>query len=269
MKTYRIGNSITIKWTLKTEDGSPYILNAENTELYATVPNHKIKIEDFTVNDNVLTWIFGGDEQKFFGPYTLTLVQNRGKVGMVTVDSCDAFNLVPWSCLAGGSDTPNINTDSTRLESTVSLSQVGLSPEVQEAINEIITEYNVSNHYPTGGIDGTDRYTLETAIAKIPESLRKAGLKCTFLNDNGLPETWKYLGASYDSRANWIQSDMNAVYEIANQITALVSQNILALQFDPVSGELSAIVGADGSAFESGEILETGDIVLNFDYPEN
>ena len=213
MKTYRIGNSITIKWTLKTEDGSPYILNAENTELYATVPNHKIKIEDFTVNDNVLTWIFGGDEQKFFGPYTLTLVQNRGKVGMVTVDSCDAFNLVPWSCLAGGSDTPNINTDSTRLESTVSLSQVGLSPEVQEAINEIITEYNVSNHYPTGGIDDTDRYTLETAIAKIPESLRKVGIKCSFLNEAEVLETWEWQGRSYLSVSNWVRSDISAVNE--------------------------------------------------------
>ena len=198
MKNYRIGNTITVKWTLKTEDGSPYALDAQSIELYATSPNHKTKIKDFTTSNNVLTWIFGGDDQKYLGPYTLTLVQNRGKVGMVTVDSCDAFCLVQWSCLSGGSDSPNVDTESINLESTVSLSQVGLSPEVQEAIDETITEYNVSARFPTDGIDGTNRYTLETAIAKIPSSLRTVGIKCSFLNEGGQVETWAYEGGSWN-----------------------------------------------------------------------
>ena len=36
-------------------------------------------------------------------------------------------------------------------------------------INKMTTEYNVSVFHPGEGIDGTDKYTLETAIAKIPE----------------------------------------------------------------------------------------------------
>ena len=203
MKNYRIGNTITVKWTLKTEDGSPYALDAQSIELYATSPNHKTKIKDFTTSNNVLTWIFGGDDQKYLGPYTLTLVQNRGKVGMVTVDSCDAFCLVQWSCLSGGSDSPNVDTESINLESTVSLSQVGLSPEVQEAIDETITEYNVSARFPTDGIDGTNKYTLETAIAKIPNSLRTVGIKCSFLNEDGLVETWTFQGGNFLSITSW------------------------------------------------------------------
>lgn len=38
----------------------------------------------------------------------------------------------------------------------------------QKAVTDMVTEYNVSKLHPTGGISGTDKYTLETAIAKIP-----------------------------------------------------------------------------------------------------
>ena len=239
MKNYRIGNTITVKWTLKTEDGSPYALDAQSIELYATSPNHKTKIKDFTTSNNVLTWIFGGDDQKYLGPYTLTLVQNRGKVGMVTVDSCDAFCLVQWSCLSGGSDSPNVDTESINLESTVSLSQVGLSPEVQEAIDETITEYNVSARFPTDGIDGTNRYTLETAIAKIPDSLRTVGIKCSFLNDDGEPETWIWQGGGFSVTDSWmriqvdIDSELNADSDnpVANRAVARAIQSLSTIAY--------------------------------------
>lgn len=65
-------------------------------------------------------------------------------------------------------------------------------PDLKVAASELIGEVNVSKIYPTGGTDGTDKYTLEAAVAKIPESLRSVGIKCSFLNDTGELETWVY-----------------------------------------------------------------------------
>lgn len=55
-------------------------------------------------------------------------------------------------------------------------------PDLRVDASKLIEEVNVSKIFPTGGIDGTNKYTLETAIAMIPASLRNVGLKCWFYN---------------------------------------------------------------------------------------
>ena len=211
MKKYRLGNTITIKWTIMTATGTAYNLNASNLELFAVVPNHTIKIDDFSVAGNVVTWTFLGTDQKFTGPYTLTLIENRGQSTMMTVDYCNAFGLVRWSCQAGWDESADVNSNLS-LTSEIFTHQIALSKEVQDAIDGNITEYNVSNHFPTDGIDGTNRYTLETAIAKIPASLRTVGIKCSFMNDAGEIETRQYNGGDFQEASNWgltnVQSDI-------------------------------------------------------------
>lgn len=211
MKNYRLGNTITIKWTIMTATGTAYNLNASNLELFAVVPNHTIKIDDFSVAGNVVTWTFLGTDQKFTGPYTLTLIENRGQSTMMTVDYCNAFGLVRWSCQAGWDESADVNSNLS-LTSEIFTHQIALSKEVQAVIDGNITEYNVSNHFPTGGIDGTNRYTLATAIAKIPESLRNVGIKCSFLNEAGEIETRQYNGGDFQEASNWgltnVQSDI-------------------------------------------------------------
>ena len=64
-------------------------------------------------------------------------------------------------------------------------------------INKMTTEYNVSVFHPGAGIGGTNEYTLETAIAKIPEQVRNVGIKCSFLDDGGKLQTWEYLGGAW------------------------------------------------------------------------
>lgn len=54
----------------------------------------------------------------------------------------------------------------------------------------------------------------------------------------------------------------------ANLAAILASENVLALDFDQTTGLLSAVVGQDGSAFESGEITDEGDVILTFDYQQ-
>lgn len=207
MKNYRLGNTITIKWTIMTATGTAYNLNANNLELYAVVPNYAMKVDGFSVAGNVITWTFRGTDQKFTGPYTLTLIENRGQSTMMTVDYCNAFGLVRWSCQAGWDESADVNSNLS-ITSEIFTHQIALSKEVQDAINETVTEYNVSNRFPTGGIDGSNRYTLENAIAKIPESLRSVGIKCSFISDAGEFETWEYNGTQ------WIQIGGRAVSEI-------------------------------------------------------
>ena len=77
-------------------------------------------------------------------------------------------------------------------------------PDLRVDSSKLIEEVNVSKIYPTGGIDGTNKYTLETAIAKIPSSLRNVGLKCSFLNAENKFETWTYQGGTYTSTDSWM-----------------------------------------------------------------
>ena len=59
-----------------------------------------------------------------------------------------------------------------------------------------IMEYNVSKFYPTSGIGGTNKYTLETAIDLVPEQYRSIGIKCSFVGEDGQGQCWEYLGVT-------------------------------------------------------------------------
>ena len=72
-----------------------------------------------------------------------------------------------------------------------------------EMLNNI-TDYNVSKHHPTEGIGGTNKFTLETAIKLIPESLRSVGIKCSFLdNADNAVKTFVYQGGTFSSADSW------------------------------------------------------------------
>ena len=60
-------------------------------------------------------------------------------------------------------------------------------------------ELNISNIYNTQGIGGTNKYTLDEAIAQVPIKYRVQGLKVSFINENGNTESWEYQGGSWKS----------------------------------------------------------------------
>ena len=60
-----------------------------------------------------------------------------------------------------------------------------LHPNLKVSASKLVGEVNVSAIFPTGGIDGGNKYTLETAIAKIPQALRQPGLHVSFVNKSG------------------------------------------------------------------------------------
>lgn len=88
----------------------------------------------------------------------------------------------------------------------------------QKVVTNLVSEYNVSVNHPTEGIDGSNKYTLETAIAKVPAGLRNVGIKCSFLDEDGLVETWEYQGVNFLNIDKWIKIGGNRINEIYNTI---------------------------------------------------
>ena len=97
METIRIGNDISVQWTIL-HDNVPEPL--EGRDLKLSMPNsfERIEIKDFLLVGNVIRFSYHGKDQVHCGVYTLTLFENYKKDGMMDVDACEAFKLIPRSC---------------------------------------------------------------------------------------------------------------------------------------------------------------------------
>lgn len=99
----RIGKDIVIQWAILT-NGEPVSLEGRNLKLILTTPlRQKINL-DFEVAGNEITALYKGLEHKVLGSYTLTLWENYGADGQSALDYCNAFTLVPLSCMENESD---------------------------------------------------------------------------------------------------------------------------------------------------------------------
>lgn len=120
MKNIRKGNDIKIAWSIYMEDGTAFNLDGLNVSLYLTSMFSRKKLDGFVVNGNIIQWTFYGKDQKSSGNYSLELVVNEDKKGMITTDACDFVNLVSCSCqLNGGKDEDGVETQTIELESKV------------------------------------------------------------------------------------------------------------------------------------------------------
>ena len=89
----------------------------------------------------------------------------------------------------------------------------------QDARIKGTTEYNVSVQHPTGGISGTNKYTLETAIQKIPAELRTVGIKCSFIGEDGRTHSYTWGGGVYASKSRWVPSGFYGMFSSVPFIT--------------------------------------------------
>ncbi len=97
---------------------------------------------------------------------------------------------------------------------------VQMATKAQEEYNQRVTgicEYNVSKQFPTGGIEGSNKYTLELALQKVPTELRQTvGLKCSFLGEDGTLESWEYQGGTFTATGNWQAFGGKKIAELDN-----------------------------------------------------
>lgn len=113
-----------------------------------------------------------------------------------------------------------------------------------------ITEYNVSVQHPTSGIDGSNKYSLEGAIAQVPQELRDIGLKVLFINTDNQVENWEYQGIEFSDVKNWIQSGAQKINNLDEKIeNETVKKNPSSKQVIYSPDEALNICDNDGKVF--------------------
>ena len=123
MKRLRIGKDFGLTWTIKAKnagENSPYNPSSDSVLLLVT-PYNKVKAEGVTFDGDKVRWIFRGKAQKHPGIYGLELVENWGKDGMITVDTCKAFELVEHTCEETGQDGDGLIFDTLEFMTDVEL----------------------------------------------------------------------------------------------------------------------------------------------------
>lgn len=105
MTNIRIGKDIKAKWSVLT-NGQATSLVGRDLTLELHTPTGSIVQLDYEIDFNVITFTYHGIYHERTGRYTLTLWENRGKIGQSVVDKTDAFCLVNRSEL----ESANINS---------------------------------------------------------------------------------------------------------------------------------------------------------------
>ena len=105
MKKIRFGNDIPIEWSINRND-QPEDFTGKTLRLTMIGTSGSTEITDYTIEGNVLKWMFWGREQTKSSTYHFRLVENDGREGMFTIDTCDILRLVPRSCQADDCDGP-------------------------------------------------------------------------------------------------------------------------------------------------------------------
>ena len=96
-------------------------------------------------------------------------------------------------------------------------------PGTRTSINKLFNEINVSVVYPTSGIGRTNKFSLEGAIAQVPQELRNIGLKVSFLNNSGLVETWEFAGGVFENIENW-KSNEDKLTDIRDEAISKIKE---------------------------------------------
>ena len=125
MKTIRIGNDISVMWTI-TRFGEPEIFEGKNVSVKLIDKLGNDQVFDYIIHENVISGTFYGKDQITNGTYRLLLVENAGEDYMVTLDYIDCFclsNKMKNQTSNGSDTTSSINTEVIELTSNMDLSE--------------------------------------------------------------------------------------------------------------------------------------------------
>lgn len=133
----RIGNDISVQWAI-THNGIPEPLEGRKLNLQLSCMYGKYDITDYTIVGNTIRFTFYGKDQKSCGNYTLTLFENKGEKGMMVVDACDVFKLVPKSCMESeGEENSNLSVSHANIETVVHHLNNPSNTIVSDTVNRI------------------------------------------------------------------------------------------------------------------------------------
>lgn len=137
MESIRIGNDISVQWAI-THNGTPGSLEGRKLNLQLSCMYGKYDITDYTIVGNTIRFTFYGKDQKSCGNYTLTLFENKGEKGMMVVDACDVFKLVPKSCMESEvGENSNLSVSHANIETVVHHLNNPSNTIVSDTVNRI------------------------------------------------------------------------------------------------------------------------------------
>ena len=399
MKKIRLGNDIPIEWSIN-RNNQPEDFTGKTLRLTMIGTSGTAEVTDYTVEGNILRWMFWGKDQHKPSTYHFCLVENGGEEGMFTIDTCDVLRLVSRSCAADDCDGPftmqvtsNIDDKGVTCSSVITVPSNGLSAyeiavlhgfkgteeewldslrqpaenaaeEAQKTIQALVEAGNKATEAANAAAAAADKAVqavtelgnrlsvAETAREEAEsgrvqaellrvqaeearaaaESLRDsaerqrtaaeelrvraeqlrvaaeqaraaaeekrvtaeqsradaeaARVKAETARVGSETARVKAEEARVTAETSRVQAEQNRVTaerqreetfatlkaeseqatKDATDAAMLAQENVLAIEFDQSTGTLSAVVGADNSAFTSGEITSDGEVVLDFDY---
>lgn len=283
MVSIRYGNDIPIQWEINRND-EPEDLSGKSLKIFMRSATYEVEVKEYVTEGNVIKWMFYGKDQKKPGMFTFTLVENGGNEGMFTIDACNVLFLTERSCAADDCDGPfeltvsaNIKDSNVNCTSRITVPANGLSAyEIAVAHGFVGTEEEWLTSIKQPALDAAETANnAATDCNATNESVKQAEAERETAESTREKNEDTRI-ASEDSRVaaeqqrvaafSVMQEESSAATKAANEAALLAQENVLALEFEQDSGTLSVLVGADNTAFESGEIQDNGDVVLTFNY---
>lgn len=135
--------------------------------------------------------------------------------------------------------------------------------DILEEAYKNFNELNISILYPTNGEEGTDRYTLNGAIAQVPSKYRKVGLKVSFVNEKNIIESWEYSGSSWTS-SNFKEVGGKKIEEISTLTgnLKLIDYGVLTAGVITNNGDIKTDEWAASYKYSSKIPLKKGDVIV-------
>lgn len=190
MEKIRLGNDIEMRWSIFTRDGDnkvPYDL--EGRSLTLSVVNRKGESEiEFFAEGNIVTGVFRGRNQKILGKHGVILRENNGEDGMMTVDACDAFELVACSCEEALGSPGTIQLFHLTFDTTIGAITGTIDPilnyeaeqaEAERKANEIVRKSNEEQR-----IENENQRKADETLRKIAEEERKDAEQERIVNED-------------------------------------------------------------------------------------
>lgn len=118
MITVRRGNDLPVEWRIF-RNGNPEDLSGKHISLYLASPFDRKEVVGYSIDGNVIRFVYPGIYQKFDGQYSLILIENEGLDAMYTVTRNGAFAL--------SSDMEQTDGLAVELDSDIAVPANGLS----------------------------------------------------------------------------------------------------------------------------------------------
>lgn len=228
MEKIRIGNDIEIRWKVFTSDEdagtlSPYDLTGRALEV-SLLSDFGESLVDFRTESNEVIAIYRGKDQKALGLYSIILRENKGADGMKTVDTQEAFELVPRTMDESHSEDGVVRCFHLTFESVVG-SWSGTIDPILNHDAEVAEAQRKANEEGRVAAESARQKASAEAVASANDAAGYANIKAEEANNaaisaNSAAKTANAAASKADNAAvsaNGAASDANTAAENAQQ----------------------------------------------------